>query len=154
MVEFALCLPLLTLLVFGVVDLGRVYQLQVRLKNAARTGADFAQTDPLSQEPFNPDCVDPNDIQFQVYAEAGTTAYTVTVTPTEPNGCGTGVILSGATAPGNPVIPPGCPIKVDVSSPFTPLTPILGRFIGNPTIHEAVTINTQGVGTVGTCPPT
>ena len=50
-VEFALCLPLLALLCLGVVDLARVYTLENQLKNAAREGANYAQTDPLSQKP-------------------------------------------------------------------------------------------------------
>ena len=43
LIEFALVLPLLALITFGVLDLSRAYQLQNRLRNAAREGASFAQ---------------------------------------------------------------------------------------------------------------
>lgn len=43
MIEFALVLPLLAMVVFGIVDLSRAYELQNRLRNSAREGAAFAQ---------------------------------------------------------------------------------------------------------------
>jgi hypothetical protein len=81
-----------------------------------------------------------------VYAEAGATSMTVTVTPTESNGC--------QAFPGNPVIPNGCPVKVSVGQQFTPLTPLLSNIIGKPIVHGTVTVKTQGTGTGGTCPAT
>ncbi len=44
--EFALVLPLLALIVFGTIDLGRVFRLNTRLANAAREGAGTGQFDP------------------------------------------------------------------------------------------------------------
>lgn len=44
--EFALLAPVMVLLVMGVVDLARGYQMQIRLENAAREGAAFAQIYP------------------------------------------------------------------------------------------------------------
>ena len=41
-VEFALVLPLLLLLVFGIIDFGRAYNAQVTLTQAAREGARLA----------------------------------------------------------------------------------------------------------------
>ncbi len=43
-VEFALSVPLLLLLLFGVVDLGRVFQAYVTVYHAAREGARYAST--------------------------------------------------------------------------------------------------------------
>lgn len=43
LVEFALAMVFLPLLAFGIVDFARVYQLQSRLRNAAREGALFGQ---------------------------------------------------------------------------------------------------------------
>src|SRR5207302_4290657 len=43
LVEFALVLPFVVIIALGTIDLGRAYQLQNRLKNAAREGAAFAQ---------------------------------------------------------------------------------------------------------------
>lgn len=44
--EFALLAPVMVVLVMGVVDLARGYQMQIRLENAAREGAAFAQIYP------------------------------------------------------------------------------------------------------------
>ena len=41
LVEFALVLPLLLLILFGAVDLGRVFHAQITIANAARVGARF-----------------------------------------------------------------------------------------------------------------
>ncbi len=146
MVEFALVLPALALISLGVVDLARVYSLQVSLRNAARVGADYAQYYPLAQQPSGGSCNDPNNVRYQVYSEAGTTNVTVLITPTEVNGC--------QPPPGNPTIPPGCPIKVDVSQRFDPITPLITRIIGDPVVHGTVTINTQGGTSSGACPAT
>jgi Flp pilus assembly protein TadG len=42
LVEFAIILPLLLLIIFGVIDLGRAFYTSVVLSNAAREGARFA----------------------------------------------------------------------------------------------------------------
>jgi Flp pilus assembly protein TadG len=44
MVEFALVLPLLLVLVFGIVDFGRAFQSWITLTNAAREGARLGAT--------------------------------------------------------------------------------------------------------------
>ncbi|MGZ4683652.1 MAG: TadE/TadG family type IV pilus assembly protein, partial [Acidimicrobiales bacterium] len=46
LMEFALLLPLLAILAFGVADLGRAYSLQNRVTNMAREGAFYAQFHP------------------------------------------------------------------------------------------------------------
>ena len=55
-VEFALCLPVLALLVCGVIDLGRWYSAWNETKNAAREGALYAQTHPNQQTTRRPVC--------------------------------------------------------------------------------------------------
>src|SRR5436190_7967537 len=44
LVEFALTLPLLLLLMFGIIEFGRIFQAWVTLQNAARTAARYAST--------------------------------------------------------------------------------------------------------------
>ncbi len=44
LVEFALVLPLLAVLVFGIIDFGRIFQSWVTLTNAAREGARLGTT--------------------------------------------------------------------------------------------------------------
>jgi Flp pilus assembly protein TadG len=46
LVEFALVLPLLLLVVFGVLDLGRVFHSAITITNAAREGARYAMLHP------------------------------------------------------------------------------------------------------------
>src|SRR5262245_10447183 len=44
LVEFAMVLPLLLLIVFAIIDFGRIYQANVTLTNAAREGARLGTT--------------------------------------------------------------------------------------------------------------
>lgn len=46
LVEFAIALPLLAILVFGTLDLGRAYAIWNETKNAAREGAAYARSFP------------------------------------------------------------------------------------------------------------
>jgi Flp pilus assembly protein TadG len=47
-VELALMLPLLILILVGIFDLGRIYQAQVTLTNAAREGARYGSIYPIA----------------------------------------------------------------------------------------------------------
>ncbi len=55
MVEFALTLPILLLLIFGIVEFGRIFQAWVTIQNAARTAARFAITGAYDQTMFPSD---------------------------------------------------------------------------------------------------
>ena len=68
-VEFALLLPLLLLLVFGIIDFGRAINAQITLTQAARTGARLAA---LGQ---------PNVVSATQAAATGLSPVTVGVTP-------------------------------------------------------------------------
>ena len=68
-VEFALLLPLLLLLVFGIIDFGRALNAQITLTQAARTGARLAA---LGQ---------PNVASATQAAATGLSPVTVAVTP-------------------------------------------------------------------------
>jgi len=46
LVEFALVFPLLFLILFGVIDLGRIFHASISISNAAREGARYATLDP------------------------------------------------------------------------------------------------------------
>lgn len=46
LVEFALILPILLLIVFGILDLGRAYFVTIAIQNATREGARQATRDP------------------------------------------------------------------------------------------------------------
>jgi len=52
MVEFALTLPVLLLLLFGIIEFGRLFQAWVTIQNAARTAARYAVTGRYDQNYF------------------------------------------------------------------------------------------------------
>jgi Flp pilus assembly protein TadG len=95
-VEFALLLPLLALLVFGIVDFGRALNAQITLTQAAREGARMAALG------------EPNVVSSTQAAATGLSPVSVTVTSC-PVGAAAGV---NAT--------------VQVSYTFTFLTPVGG----------------------------
>jgi hypothetical protein len=53
--EFALTLPVLLLLLFGIVEFGRVFQAWVTLQNSARVAARYASTGQWNQEKYSED---------------------------------------------------------------------------------------------------
>ena len=130
--EFALVLPLLAILVFGTIDLGRVFRLNTRLENAAREGAAGI----ASFSPFRVDSgcrgrangVDRvKDEDTLLAAEPG---FAVKVYKRD-SGTGTLVPPGGITgcdagAPGVTVAP-GDRIVVEVEAFFDALTPVTGR---------------------------
>jgi len=143
LLEFALVVPLLAVIVFGTVDLGRVSRLNTRLENAAREGAGIAQFDPFR---VNPGCHDHANVTDRVKDEdtglASIAGFAVHVYKRDtstgalvPNG---GISGCDAAAPGVTIVP-GDRVVVQVESSFDALTPFVGR--GHMTItgtHEVV----------------
>ncbi|MDX2159778.1 MAG: vWA domain-containing protein [bacterium] len=82
--EFALILPLLLLLLFGVIEFGRIFQAILTLENAARAAARYATTGQYDEETFDVNLsyvgADPSDIDSMVPCLADTTT-----TPDDPN---------------------------------------------------------------------
>jgi Flp pilus assembly protein TadG len=117
-VEFALLLPLLLLLVFGIVDFGRALNAQVTLTQAAREGA---RLEALGQ---------PNVVSRTQAAATGLSNVTVTVVTSCPVGAG-----------------PGVNADVKVSYPFSFVTPIgaIAAMFGGSTLGSPLTITAQGV---------
>jgi Flp pilus assembly protein TadG len=117
-VEFALLLPLLLLLLFGIIDFGRALNAQITLTQAAREGA---RLDALGKS---------NVVSGTQAAAAGLSPVSVTVTTTCPAGAGAGV---------NAV--------VKASFTYTLVTPLgaIARIFGTGTIPAAITLNATGV---------
>jgi len=115
-VEFALLLPLLALLVFGIVDFGRALNAQITLTQAAREGARMAALG------------EPNVVSSTQAAATGLSPVSVTVTSC-PVGAAAGV---NAT--------------VQVSYTFTFLTPVGGiaKLFGSG-FGSTMTLTAQGV---------
>jgi hypothetical protein len=112
LVEFAVALPLLAVLVFGTLDLGRAYSLWNETKNAAREGAAYAIDRPCDTAGIT---------------EAATTetdrAVTVTVELPPGRTCPAGT--SGSA------LRPGEQVVVRVETPYALITPLLSGFVSD-----------------------
>ncbi len=127
LVELALIAPVMMLLVFGVLDLTRAYRMQIRLENAAREGAAFAEN-----HPNDVDCAGDDDIQGHVMAEddslSSLTNFTIEVwTDTE----GTSDMALPITGCGGTYGDRGDRVRVDVRSDFAVMTPMIQRIVGS-----------------------
>jgi Flp pilus assembly protein TadG len=116
-VEFALLLPVLLLLVFGIIDFGRALNAQITLTQAAREGARLAA---LGQ---------PDVVNRTQGAASGLSPVTVTVTAC-PDGAGPGVDASVTTS--------------YAFSFATPIGAIAGMF-GGTGLGSPITLTAQGV---------
>jgi Flp pilus assembly protein TadG len=128
-VEFALLLPLLALLVFGTIDLGRAYRLNIRLEAAAREAAGFAQTQPnevVCAGPFNdigdfavaedPDLASYPGFEWRVFGNDGGE-------------------LASTCRSSSPLLPAqvtsGQKVRVQVGATFSVLTPLVSNIVGS-----------------------
>ncbi len=133
LVEFALMLMFLTVLLMGVLDLGRAYFSYLALKDAAQEGAYFGSAFPQCQTPGdnqspNYGCSNPNNIPYRVGHSApqgslvnfdDPTAYHVAVDPPCPPTCG---------------MQAGQLITVTVSYQYKMLTPFVGAIASGQTL--------------------
>ena len=146
MVEFAVCLPLLLILVLGMIDGARIFATWNRVKTAAREGAVYAQTFPLQQAAASAGgCADPNNATSHAKFEGSD--LTVTFSPNI-GGCTTWCPTSNPPPQciGLPAssIQPNDEIAVSTSTPFTFITPFARILWGNPTVKATVKITVQG----------
>lgn len=140
LVELALILPVLALLVVGTLDLARAYRLDIRLENAAREGAAFAQVVPNDVA-----CTGgANDVEDRVRLED----------PDLLNEDGFGIVVSYESAPGvftpysgcdSGTVDPGERVRVRTEATYDILTPLMGTFFGSTIdMHAEAEVVTQG----------
>ena len=134
LVEFALCLPLLTILVLGTIDGARLYATWTKTKQAAQQGANFAQYYPLRQAPSGSSCANPDNIQARARNEGSD--LTVTVSPA--------VIPACQDLSAGSVIQSGQTVTVTVSAPFAFVTPFAQTLWGSPVVKSSARITVQG----------
>lgn len=136
MLEFALLGPVMVLLVMGVIDLARGYQMQIRLENAAREGAAFAQLDPNDVS-----CGVNGNIVDRAMREDERMDGDVRVFAEDPSGDLT-VELFGCAGD---VAKPGQRVLVEVTDNFDVLTPMVERIVGDQILLTgAAEIRVQG----------
>ena len=124
MVEFALVLPILLLLMFGIIDAGRLIYTYNTVSNSARNAARVAivnqstagtdTCDTLSATAWSTGCA------IQSGVGLGITPADVVVSYRDP---------TDAVACSNPPTI-GCLAVVQVTGRFQPLTPVIGQLIG------------------------
>ena len=111
MVEFALVIPVMLLLVFGVVEFGRAYYTYSALTNAARKGARYGSLHPT-------DTAGIQNRAIQTATGVSLTAGEITV------------VCSPSCAGGNP-------LRVQIAHPFRPVVASVGPSF---TLRTAITI--------------
>ncbi len=119
--EFALLLPMVLLLIFGVLEFGRAFHIKIVLENAAREGAHFliyAPDDPANNF---------TDTILAVVSEAANSGVTITTTD---------VVVHCYDSLGNQndVCPGGSTAEIIVSNEFTPA--IFGFVTGSLTMQS------------------
>lgn len=142
LVELALILPVVAILTFGTIDLVRAYRLNVRLENAAREGAAFAQIFPNDADcPTGADG-DINDIVGRVELEdpglASEPSFGIRTLAGPVGGTLTEYYDSAGPTPDrcksdgdSGVVTAGQRVKVEVRATFDVLTPLVEGLVGN-----------------------
>jgi hypothetical protein len=135
LVEFAFVFPIIALVVFGFIDVGRAVITANTLTNAARQGARVAavnQVDPAvapwrcrADHPVE----DPADPQWTFRGCAAAAGAVAGLDPTD-------VSISYAAPAGSSIecsseINVGCIVTVTVVADFVPVTPVAGQLIGS-----------------------
>ena len=104
--EFALLLPLLLVILFGTIDIGRAFYTYISLTNAAREAARYAAVNGT------------NSTSTEVLQEFNSGG-------TDISGCAAGSLTFSASGGGR-----GNPYTVQVSCQFTLVTPFMASIVG------------------------
>ena len=143
LVEFALLLPLLAFLTFGIIDLSRVYVLYDQAHSAAQQAAQFAATHPGQLHKYaGTQCQDPTNAEWHGNNEGSHTfSYTFSSNVTS---CVTSPSQLPATSAA------GQPLRVTATGSMTLLTPFLNVVVGNPLkVSSSVCVNIGGAAPSG-----
>jgi hypothetical protein len=133
LVEFALLLPMLTILVFGVIDLGRALTTWNEAKGAAGAAAEYASTAPYRQQD-TAGCDDPDNASFRGRAEGGND-FDFEFSPALPCQLGTDAnTASLLDADGNR------DMTVTAVQDFVLLTPMMEGLVGPLQVRSSVTV--------------
>lgn len=150
MVELCIVFTLLTFLVIGAIDLGRLAGYHNRMENAAREGAAIAQMTPAA---VNSGCQGDRNVVDRTARQnadlASRPGYTVTVARKVADPAADGGFrydaYTGCTTPSVGLIQPGERIRVTVTADVAPTGMLSAAFLGN-TIHlsRSIEVVVQG----------
>jgi hypothetical protein len=169
MVEFALVAPLLLLLLFGIVDFGRVIYTYITLDQAVNEGArvairssaslpknvdvesavkthavDVVLANPCPNGPIDPATTPPPGSGWVYITELNppATPEALSATLEDAPGGETWAVASGACSARNPAHD-HAPLQVTIRYNFVPFTPLLRQFAANIVISAAATYRTE-----------
>jgi hypothetical protein len=148
LVEFAICVPMLAMLVCGVVDLGRTYAVAERARGAAREAAFYAASHPGQlHNVTGTACADPGNAAWRGSNE-GAGTYTFTFSPDlaiPRTDCNPAALPAG--------LGPGQPLRVTATTKLVLLTPLIGQMLGSPmNISATVCVDVEGPPSTVACP--
>lgn len=120
LVEFSICLPVLAILTFGIIDVGRLFVAYEGLQNAAREAATYASQHPGQQHASTGTaCADPANADWRgAHEGSATRSYTFTYS-TDMASCVTDPTQLPST------LAPGKPLRVKARTVVHTLTPLL-----------------------------
>jgi hypothetical protein len=151
MVEFALVLPLLLLLIFGIIEAGRLLFLYSAVMSSSREAVRYgsASGDVIGLTTYYEDCTGIQDAAMRIGKFAGVSAGDVTIS--YDHGPGTGTF---ATCPpsGSQTVKLGDRVVVQVITNWTPLLPLV-NFSGFPITSQSSRTIIKDVQIQGTPPP-
>ncbi len=118
MVEFAMVVPLFFLLVFGIIDFGHLFYVQMTIQNALRQAGRYAVTgNHISQGGSNLTRV-ASIQQIAQNAEVGLNVGSITISTID-----NGITSPGAGGPGSTVV-------ISLTEKLQLFTPLIGQFFG------------------------
>ena len=139
LVEFALVVPLLLILIFGIIDFGRYFSVASSVNTASRESARYGSSvgDSANAVPRFTDCdeIIAAGTGFGVVTDLDATSYAISYD----NGPGTAVFETcpvGGPPPDPAAFSPSDRIIVTVTREFQFVTPFLGSFFGPITVSS------------------
>ena len=151
MVEFALVLPLLLVLIFGIIEAGRLLFLYSAVMSASREAVRYgsASGDVTGLTTYYEDCTGIQDAAMRIGRFAGVSAGEVTIS--YDHGPGTGTFAT-CPLPGGQIVKLGDRIVVQLVTNWTPLLPLV-NFSGFPITSQSSRTIIKDVQIQGTPPP-
>jgi Flp pilus assembly protein TadG len=133
LVEFALIFPIFILLLFGLMDIGRlVFQynaLNQGSREAARVGSVAGFTQDCSGVTSRTQCIQ----QIAISRIAATPGVTVASNCSHQTGSGVVSVAADSCLPGDTLV-------VTLTAPFSLLTPVIGQLLGQGTLTGQATV--------------